>query len=73
VLDVRDDGKLDTEMPEHYGIEGLISTLEALLIEGLEPPQNRRRGDDFNAAEFLQVEDPDAKKDRLLQELQKRL
>jgi len=36
-----------------------ISTMEALLIEGLEPPQNRRRGDDFSAVEYLQAEDPD--------------
>ncbi|WP_395369832.1 HTH domain-containing protein [Komagataeibacter diospyri] len=37
----------------------LIETLEALLIEGLEPPQNRRRGDNFKATEFLQVRDPE--------------
>ena len=28
------------------------------MIEGLEPRQNRRRGDDFQAVEFLQAEDP---------------
>lgn len=38
-----------------------ISTMEALLIEGLEPPQNRRRGDDFSAVEYLQAEDPELK------------
>ncbi len=32
--------------------------MEALLIEGLEPPQNRRRGDDFDGVEYLQAEDP---------------
>jgi hypothetical protein len=32
--------------------------MEAVLIEGLEPRQNRKRGDDFQAVEFLQVEDP---------------
>ncbi|MFQ6608184.1 MAG: hypothetical protein ACE5EE_06555 [Fidelibacterota bacterium] len=35
--------------------------MEALLIEGLEPPQNRRRGDDFSAVEYLQAEDTDLK------------
>lgn len=35
----------------------LIATMEALLIEGLEPPQNRRQGDGFNAVEFIQVTD----------------
>jgi hypothetical protein len=42
----------------HVGIEALIATMEAVLIEGLEPRQNRKRGDDFQAVEFLQVEDP---------------
>jgi hypothetical protein len=43
---------------ETFTAESLIGTLEALLIEGLEPRQNRRRGDDFQAVEYLQVEDP---------------
>lgn len=37
----------------------IIATMEAVLIEGLEPRQNRKRGDDFQAIEFLQVEDPE--------------
>ncbi len=40
----------------------LIATLEALLIEALEPPQNRRRGDDFRAIEYLQGEDPSVRR-----------
>ncbi len=40
----------------------LIVTMEALLIEGLEPPQNRKRGDEFGASEFLQTEDPKIRK-----------
>jgi hypothetical protein len=32
--------------------------MEALLIEGLEPPQNRKRGEDFRAVEYLQMKDP---------------
>jgi predicted GIY-YIG superfamily endonuclease len=36
----------------------IIATMEAVLIEGLEPRQNRKRGDDFRAVEFLQGEDP---------------
>ena len=44
----------------------LIATMEALLIEALEPPQNRRRGDDFRAVEYLQADDP-AIKDRDLE------
>jgi hypothetical protein len=41
--------------------------MEALLIEGLEPPQNRKRGDDFSAVEFLQVEDPEIQRSQTLQ------
>ena len=46
--------------------------MEAVLIEGLEPRQNRKRGDDFQAIEFLQVEDPKLEMNRkfaLVQEL----
>ena len=32
-------------------------TMEAILIEGLEPPQNRRRGDKLENNEFIQAED----------------
>ena len=31
----------------------IIATLEAILIEGLEPPQNRRGGDGFRAIEYI--------------------
>jgi signal peptidase I len=39
----------------------LIKALEAILIETLEPPQNRRRGDGLNAIEYIQAEDPNLK------------
>ena len=44
--------------------------MEALLIEGLEPPQNLERGDDFSAVEFLQVEDPDIQKNQILETIE---
>lgn len=40
----------------------VIETLEALLIESLEPPLNRRRGDGFSAVEYLQLVDPEIEK-----------
>jgi hypothetical protein len=43
----------------------IVATMEALLIEGLEPPQNRRRGDDFRAIEYIQREDPELERRRL--------
>lgn len=36
----------------------LTQTLEALLIEALEPPLNRRRGDGLAESEQIQIEDP---------------
>lgn len=45
-------------------INTVIVTMEAVLIEGLEPRQNRRRGDDLQALEFVQVEDPSVERDR---------
>jgi len=45
----------------------LVSTMEALPIEGLEPPQNRRRGDGFNATEFIQTTDPEVERRRAKQ------
>jgi hypothetical protein len=59
VLAVSDDGSLSSSPPEAFNIDNLIVTMEALLIEGLEPPQNRRRGDDLSDVEFIQVKDPD--------------
>lgn len=75
VYPVSEDGTLDAAA-ETYDLNMLIVTMEALLIEGLEPPQNRKRGDDFRAVEFLQVEDPEIQKTqivRLMDELKKKL
>ena len=76
VLPVKEDGTLAAAPPEAFNINNLIATMEALLIEGLEPPQNRKRGDDFSAVEFLQVQDPELEKAQILQlmdELKKKL
>ena len=56
---VNDDGTLSsrTELTQ-LPMDVVIVTMEAVLIEGLEPRQNRKRGDDFKAVEYLQVEDP---------------
>lgn len=70
VLTVTPEGTLASGSSETYNIENLIATLEALLIEGLEPRQNRKRGDGFSAVEFIQVVDPEIEKkqQRLLME-----
>lgn len=61
---VTSDGKLADEKFD-ASPEALIVTLEALLIETLEPRLNRKRGDEFRALEFLQVEDPRFEEQRL--------
>lgn len=61
---VTDDGKL-VEAPIKVTLPSLIATLEALLIEALEPPQNRKRGDDFSVMEYIQDVDPELKEREL--------
>jgi hypothetical protein len=46
VRKVQPSGKL-SPTPRDIETATLIATMEALLIEGLEPPQNRRQGDGF--------------------------
>lgn len=58
--DVTDEGNL-REIPLKASLAALVATLEALLIESLEPPQNRKRGDDFSAIEYIQDVDPELK------------
>jgi len=66
VYPVSGEGVLNSSAVGQYDMTMLIVTMEALLIEGLEPPQNRKRGDDFRAVEFLQVEDPELQKSKVL-------
>ncbi len=61
VLPVSDDGKLGS-MPDAFTGSSVIPALEALLIEALEPRQNRKRGDDLAAVEFIQKPDPEIQK-----------
>lgn len=68
---VNDDGSLDdASVPWNETV--VIETMEALLIESLEPPLNRKRGDNFSDVEYLQVQDPELerlRKKRALEEL----
>ncbi len=51
-------------LPESYTATDLIPALEAILIEALEPRQNRKRGDDLAAVEYIQKIDPAVEKKR---------
>lgn len=64
LLPVTEDGKLQ-KLPETYVAAKLIPALEAVLIEALEPRQNRKRGDDLASVEYLQRLDPEIEKRRM--------
>jgi len=63
LLPVSDKGALQPQ-PSQYIASKIIPALEAILIEALEPPQNRKRGDDLSAVEYIQKEDPEIEKKR---------
>jgi len=60
LLGVTQEGNL-RETALNTSLASLVATLEALLIETLEPPQNRKRGDDFSGSEYIQDIDPELK------------
>lgn len=64
LLPVTETGRLST-LPDSYIAAKLIPALEALLIEALEPRQNRKRGDDLASVEYLQYVDPEIEKKRV--------
>ena len=54
---VRDNGELSNgEVTWNRRV--VVETMEALLIESLEPPLNRKRGDNLSGAEYIQTADP---------------
>jgi hypothetical protein len=61
VLPVSEQGELGT-IPDSFSGSQLLPALEAILIEALEPRQNRKRGDDLAAVEYIQKEDPEIQK-----------
>jgi len=64
LYDVSDEGKL-TEQSSTPTFASIVTAFEAILIETLEPPQNRRRGDDFTAVEYIQDIDPELREQEL--------
>ena len=61
LLPVTEKGDLQS-LPESYEAAKLIPALEAILVEALEPRQNRKRGDDLAAVEYVQRVDPEIEK-----------
>lgn len=64
LLPVSDEGEIGA-LPGSYIATDLIPALEAILIEALEPRQNRKRGDDLAAVEYLQKLDPAIEKKKM--------
>ena len=57
-------------LPLTYDAAKTIPALEAILIEALEPRQNRKRGDDLSAVEYIQKEDPAIQKKKVKESLE---
>ncbi len=49
-------------MNERLQASKLLPALEAILIEALEPRQNRKRGDDLGEVEYIQKQDPEIRR-----------
>jgi hypothetical protein len=58
LLAVGEDGRLNEVQDASFDDSLVIEALEAVLIEALEPPLNRRRGDHLQEVEYLQAADP---------------
>lgn len=75
ILQVTDVGALEDNNSKP-GPEQWIATMESLLIEAIEPPQNRKRGDGFSAIEYMQADDPAIEKQGMIdmiREMEKRI
>jgi hypothetical protein len=57
-------------MPDSFTATNIIPAVEAIMIEALEPRQNRKRGDDLSAVEYIQKEDPEIQKKRIRQSME---
>ncbi len=66
ILEPTNAGLKDSREQVQFSLESSVIVFEALLIETLEPPLNRKRGDDLKDVEYLQVIDPIIKKKETL-------
>jgi hypothetical protein len=69
VLPVSDTGFLGS-LQETFQASKLLPALEAILIEALEPRQNRKRGDDLSSVEYIQKDDPEIRKKMVKQAME---
>ncbi len=69
LLPVSETGTLGS-LPFTYDAAKMIPALEAILIEAMEPRQNRKRGDDLSSVEYIQREDPEIQKRRVKESME---
>lgn len=69
---ITDSGDLEKNLKAHDA-SSVVAAFEAILIEALEPRQNRRQGDYFKDIEYIQAEDPEVTGERLDHEIFRRL
>jgi len=69
LLPVSEAGELGKQ-PESFAGSKIIPAIEAIMIEALEPRQNRKRGDDLSAVEYIQKEDPEIQKKKIKQSME---
>lgn len=75
LLGVANDGKLE-EATTDTSLDSLLATLEAVLIEALEPPQNRQQGENFAGIEYIQDDDPELQRKKhrkFIQEIREKI
>lgn len=74
---VSDKGELNNNLEfDNINVQDFGDILEAILIESIEPRQNRKRGNLFDGIEYLQQEAPEIKKimkEQLIRELTDKL
>lgn len=66
ILDPATVGDSASREQVQFSLDSSVIVFEALLIETLEPPLNRKRGDDLKDVEYLQVVDPIIKRKETL-------
>jgi hypothetical protein len=69
LLPISETGSLGN-MPESYEAIKIIPAVEAIMVEALEPRQNRKRGDDLSAVEYIQLEDPEIQRKKVKQTME---
>jgi len=66
IYSVNANGTLDKEISRKISLsgDGVVKVMEAILIEAMEPPMNRRRGDKMDDFEYIQALDLDYEKEQ---------